>query len=68
MKLTQQAPTRKQRFDAALKLAGMTLEQWCSDKGVSRQHLNEGFKGNREFGQELDASIDQFIAAHLTAA
>jgi hypothetical protein len=68
MKVTQPTPTRKQRFDAALKLAGMTLDQWCADQKVTRQHLNEGFKGNRDFGADLDARIDQFISTHLVAA
>lgn len=68
MKVAQSTPTRKQRFDAALKLAGITLDQWCAEQKVTRQHLNEGFKGNREFGAALDARIDQFIATHLAAA
>lgn len=68
MNLSQQAPTRKQRFEAALKLAGMTAEQWCAAQDVSRHHLNEGFKGNREFSAALNAKIDGFISAYLVAA
>lgn len=66
MKLPTAKPSRKQRFEAALKLAGMTLDQWCVEyHEVSRHHLNECFRGNREFGPELNASIDRFIGTYL---
>jgi hypothetical protein len=65
MNLTTVPPTRKQRFNAALQLAGMTLKQWCAENGVSRIHLHEGFKGNREFGAALSAKIDEFTETHL---
>jgi hypothetical protein len=68
MNLQKPQPTRKQRFEAALKLAGMTTEQWCTEYHVvSRHHLNECFRGNRDFGPELTTAIDRFIRRHLTS-
>jgi hypothetical protein len=61
-------PTRKQRFFAALALAGMTQEQWRTTVyQVSGQHLNEVFKGERDASADLNAAIDSFIADTLDA-
>jgi hypothetical protein len=58
--------TRKERFHAALKAAGLTQEEWRQMNGhrVSRTHLNLCFKGERKMGAELKAAIDRFIKAH----
>jgi hypothetical protein len=55
--------TRKTRFHAALKAAGLTQEQWRVMPGhpVSRTHLNKCWKGERKMGTELKAAIDRFI-------
>jgi hypothetical protein len=69
MSLPDSEPTRKQRFEAALKLAGLTVEQWRTDYySVSAQHLNEVWKGERKSSAELDAAIDAVIAKYLSAA
>ena len=59
-------PTRKQRFEAALKLAGLTVEEWRTEHyKVSWQHLNEVFKGERVASAELNAAIDGMIEKYL---
>ena len=68
MKLKRQPPTRKQRFEAALKLAGMSWESWCEANGVTQQHIRLGFRGERVMSAEFNATIDAFIADHLTNA
>jgi hypothetical protein len=69
MTLPDTGPTRKQRFEAALKLAGLTMEEWRTKHyEVSAQHLNEVFKGNREPSADLNSAIDDTIAKYLGAA
>lgn len=66
MILPEANPTRKQRFEAALKLAGLTIEEWrTSIYPVSRQHLNEVFSGDRDASLELNAAIDAVIEKYL---
>lgn len=66
MRLPENKPTRKQRFNAALDLAGLTVAEWRSDYyAVSAQHLNEVLNGDREPGAELNAAIDKLIAKYL---
>lgn len=66
MNLPDANPTRKQRFEAALKIAGLTMEQWCTDHyGISRQHLNAVFGGEREASATLSAAIDETIEKYL---
>ena len=61
-------PTRKDRFDAALKHACLTKRQWCRDFGVSYEHLHFVLKGERPGGPRLNAAIDAMIAEHGVAA
>lgn len=69
MTLPDVEPTRKERFFAALKLARMTVEQWCTDHGkVGRQHLYRVLEGERVGGSELEAAIDATIEKYLGAA
>lgn len=64
--LPDTTPTRKQRFEAALKLAGLTVEEWrTSIYSVSAQHLNEVWKGERKASAELNAAIDAVINKYL---
>lgn len=66
MTLPDVRPTRKQRFEAALKLADLTMEQWAGDHaGVSRQHLTLVFNGERTASAELNAAIDELIEKYL---
>lgn len=70
MTLPDSDPTRKQRFEAALKLAGLTVEEWRTKHyAVSAQHLNEVWKGEENGGRkasaELDAAIDAVITKYL---
>lgn len=60
-------PTRKQRFQAALKLAGMTQRQWAERREITEQHLIYVVAGTRE-SATLIADIDAFITEQLTAA
>lgn len=64
--LPDNQPTRKQRFNAALDLSGLTQAQWRSAHyAVSAQHLNEVLNGDREGGAELNAAIDALITKYL---
>lgn len=64
--LPDNEPTRKQRFNAALDLAGLTSLQWRTELfPVSAQHLNEVLNGERDGGPELNAAIDALIAKYL---
>jgi hypothetical protein len=65
MTLPDANPTRKQRFEAALRLAGLTVGQWCELHKVSRTHLYFVFEGDRVPGAELDAAIDATIGKYL---
>lgn len=66
MRLPDTEPTRKQRFEAALKLAGLTVEEWRTRHyRVSAQHLNEVWKGERVASAELNAAIDAVIDKYL---
>ena len=60
-------PTRKERFHAALKLAGMTQGEWAERRGITHQHLVYVLAGTRESASLL-ADVDAFIAEQLTAA
>lgn len=69
MTLPNNEPTRKQRFNAALELSGLTQEQWrAQHHAVSAQHLNEVLKGNRDASAELNAAIDALITKYLVGA
>lgn len=53
--------TRKARFESALKLVGMTQEQWAEEEGkVSRTQLNE-FLNLKRVSAPLTEKIDAFI-------
>jgi hypothetical protein len=66
MRLPDTEPTRKQRFEAALKLAGLTVDEWRTKHyKVSWQHLNEVWKGERTAGADLNAAIDAVIEKYL---
>jgi hypothetical protein len=69
MTLPNTEPTRKQRFNAALQLAGLTWERWSKEHyQVSAQHLNEVLNGARDGSAELNAAIDGFISHYLGSA
>jgi hypothetical protein len=69
MTLPNTEPTRKQRFNAALTLAGLTWERWSTEHyRVSTQHLNEVLNGNREGSAELNGAIDALIEKYLGSA
>lgn len=62
-------PTRKQRFNAALVLAGLTWERFCeTEYDVTPSHLQKVLNGERTPSAELDQAIDAFISKHLSAA
>jgi hypothetical protein len=69
MTLPDTAPSRKQRFNAALELAGMTIQQWCASvHPISRGHLHRVLSGEENASAELDAAIDATIAKYLPSS
>jgi hypothetical protein len=68
MTLPDNEPTRKQRFNASLALAGMTLKYWRTEVyPVSEQHINQVLNGERVASAELNAAIDAVIEKYLPA-
>jgi hypothetical protein len=66
MTLSTPEPTRKQRFNAALQLAGMTQREWlAANHAVGVDHLYRVLMGERTGAPELEAAIDGFIAKYL---
>lgn len=66
MTLPDNRPTRKQRFQAALSLAGIPLWRWRTEHyAVSAHHLNAVLNGEREASAELNAAIDGVIQKYL---
>jgi hypothetical protein len=66
LRLPAAKPTRKQRFEAALRLAGLTVELWRTNHyKVSQQHLDLVWKGERTASAELNAAIDATIEKYL---
>lgn len=66
MTLPNPEPTRKQRFNAALQLAGMTQREWLdAHHDVSVEHLYKVLIGERTGAPEFEAAIDGFIAKYL---
>lgn len=68
MTLPDTTPTRKQRFESALVLAGLTQLEWAEMHDVSREHLRFVLIGERKPGAELDAAIDETITKYLDGA
>ena len=66
-KFTPHKATRKERFRAALVLAGMTQREWAERRGITEQHLIYVLAGQRE-SQTLINDVDDFIAEQLAAA
>jgi hypothetical protein len=64
--VTRKAPGRKERFKAALALAGMKAQDWCEQNDVTPQHLTRVLTAERE-SNRLNEAVDAFIAKHLTA-
>jgi hypothetical protein len=69
MTLPTNEPARKQRFAAALALAGLTKKRWRMEHhAVSGTHLDQVLNGDndqRRGGAVLNASIDALIAQWL---
>lgn len=64
--VTRKGPGRKERFKAALALAGMKATDWCEANDVTPQHLARVLGEERE-SNRLNDLVDAFIAQHLTA-
>lgn len=62
--MPSQRTTRKNRFKAALALAGKTAEQFARDNNVSPTQLHYIVAGERE-SAEVNAAIDALIEKHL---
>jgi len=64
MTISQDGPTRKEKFEAALRLAGgWTYADWSKNLfPVSRVHLRCVLMGERAGNELLNQTIDRFIA------
>lgn len=67
MRVQAKSPSRKKQFEAALKLAGLTVDQWATDHNITRQHLWYVFRGDRKPSAALDTAISSFIESQLNA-
>jgi hypothetical protein len=65
--VTPNRPGRKERFKAALALAGVKAQDWCDEQDVTPQHLARVLDDERESHRLVEA-VDAFIAKHLTKA
>lgn len=59
--------TRKARFLAALRIAGMTMSQWAVKHGVTQGYVSNLLAGRR-VQEELNKEIDAFTQKYLKAA
>jgi len=64
--VTRKGPGRKERFKAALALAGVKAQDWCDENDVTPQHLARVLDNERD-SHRLTEAVDAFIAKHLTA-
>lgn len=63
--VAKQRRQRKQRFQAALALAGMTQADFADKHEVDPGHLSKVLGGERQ-SKKLSAKVEAFIAKHLT--
>lgn len=59
--------TRKARFLAALRIAGMTMSEWAAGHGVTQGYVSNLLAGHRTH-EELNKKIDAFTQKTLKAA
>jgi transcriptional regulator with XRE-family HTH domain len=57
--------SRKQRFRAALALAGLTAAEWAEKEVVSKEHLSRVLNGKQAGSMVLLAKIDEFTNKQL---
>lgn len=62
--IARQRKVRKQRFTAALALAGMTQAAFAKDTGVNPGHLSKVLNGERD-SDRLTEKVELFIAKYL---
>jgi hypothetical protein len=65
--MTRARTDRKARFEAALKLAGLTAADWAKGQGVTSAHLHYVLKEERESAR-LEKEIEEFTDKYLGAA
>ena len=65
--MRRQKTTRKARFEAALKLAGTTMQAFAEANGISSAHCHYVLKGERD-SERVNGLIDAFIEKHLPAS
>lgn len=64
--LPDNEPTRKQRFNAALDLAGLTMKEWTTDHyQCDQSYLHRVLTGEVPGGEALNAAIDGTIRKYL---
>jgi lambda repressor-like predicted transcriptional regulator len=64
--MRKQKTTRKARFEAALKLAGLTMQAFAAANDVSPAHLHYVLKGERT-SERLTGLVDAFTEKYLSA-
>lgn len=57
--------TRKQLFNAALAIAGLTAKQWGEREGVTSGHLSM-ILADKRANDGIARKIDAFIRKHMT--
>ena len=65
MPLPDVIPTRKQRFDGAIRTAGLTQADWTDLHDISPEHLRLVLTGVRDGSAALNAAIDATIDKYL---
>lgn len=61
--MASRSGSRKERFRAALKTAGLTHERWAALHGVTYLHLYMVLRGKRR-SVRLEGAIDAFLGAY----
>lgn len=59
--------TRKARFLAALRIAGLTMSDWAAREGVTQGYVSNLLAGRRTH-EVLNKRIDHFTEKHLAKA
>lgn len=62
--------SRKQLFQAALAIAGLTARQWAVKEGLTSGHLSmilAGKRSNVKVSAKIDAYTEKYLGARTTA-
>ena len=62
----QERIRRRKRFRAAISYAEIDGAGWALANGVTIQHINAAFRGERAMSKELEEKMDAFIAEQFS--